>query len=216
MGERIELSKENFDDAISLAVTLLHKGEVIAVPTDTIYGVACMAQNTSALTKIYEIKKRDVAKPLAISLGDTSEVSKWAQVNITAELLNDLLPGPFTLIFKRGPELNSDLNPQIDSIGIRIPNSNFIRELSRKCGPLALTSANISSQPSAASVQEFDAIWPEIAAIFDGGNLSENDPHKKGSTVIDLTQEGKYKILREGCASQLVAEIMTQYNLEQR
>ncbi len=215
MGERIELYRANLDHSINLAVTLLKKGEVIAVPTDTIYGIACLAQNSAALNKIYEIKRRDATKPLAISLGDTSEIPNWAQVNISNALLNDLLPGPFTLIFKRNAELNPDLNPQIDSIGIRIPNSSFIREVSRKCGPLALTSANISSEPSAISVFEFEHIWPEISAIFDGGSLSVNDPEKKGSTVIDLTQEGKYKIIREGCASQLATEVMKRHNIEQ-
>ncbi|NXL82843.1 YRDC protein, partial [Leptocoma aspasia] len=128
-------------------------GGLVAVPTDTVYGVACLAQDSAAVRSIYRLKGRNGAKPLAICLGDVERLYRYCRVNVPDELLRDLLPGPVTLVLERSEELNKDLNPFTSLVGVRIPDHPFMRDLARACsGPLALTSANISSQGSTLTV----------------------------------------------------------------
>ncbi|XP_026866838.2 yrdC domain-containing protein, mitochondrial isoform X2 [Electrophorus electricus] len=89
----------------------LKDGNVVAVPTDTIYGLACLAQNSAAIEKLYNIKGRNVNKPLAICVGEVQDIYKYCKVVVKEELLNDLFPGPVTLVLERSATLNSDLNP---------------------------------------------------------------------------------------------------------
>ena len=86
------------------------------------------------------------------------------------------------------------MNPNTDLIGIRIPDSLFVREISNEMGAIALTSANISNEQSTLCVSEFSNIHSSLSAIFDGGRLNV----RSGSTVVDLSIKGKYKIIREG------------------
>jgi len=185
---------------IELAKNLLTEGNVIGLPTDTIYGLAASALNDSAINKLYEIKSRNCDKPLAICVADIEDMFKWCQITVESDLLRDLLPGAVTLVFNRSSNLNSKLNPRTDLVGVRIPDYSFIRHLSRVCGPLALTSANISSQNSSLSVEEFKELWPKLSAVFDGGTLGQSDPLRLGSTVVDLSVKGCFKIIRDGCA----------------
>ncbi len=215
MNKLIKLSQDNLEQSVSLASDFLNNNGVIAVPTDTIYGLACLVNSNKALERIYEIKKRDSTKPLAIAVSDVSEIYHVAEVTVAKEILEDLLPGKVTLIFKRKHSLNSELNPQTDLIGVRIPDSEFVRELSRKVGPLALTSANMSSQQSTIQVEEFQELWIKLSAVFDGGSLEENDPGRLGSTVVDLSNQGFYKILRDGCAKESTISTLQSYGLAQ-
>jgi tRNA A37 threonylcarbamoyladenosine synthetase subunit TsaC/SUA5/YrdC len=82
---------------------------------------------------------------------------RWAHVNVSHQNLNELLPGPVTLVFDRKPTLPLELNPNTTSIGIRIPNYKFMIELAQFCNePIALTSANISNKPSSLKIEVFD------------------------------------------------------------
>lgn len=92
--------------------------------------------------------------------------------------------------------LEQSLNPGFDSIGVRVPDSNFIRVIARGSGTaLALTSANLSGQPSSVCIKDFEKLWEHCAFVFDGGLLPSG---RAGSTVVDLTTPHKYKILRPG------------------
>ena len=88
------------------------------------------------------------------------------------------------------------MNPGLDSIGVRVPDYDFIRAVARGLGSaLALTSANLSGQPSSVSIKDFENLWEHCACVYDGGELPSG---RAGSTVVDLTRLGKYKILRPG------------------
>eukprot|EP01091_Cochliopodium_minus_P011742 TRINITY_DN3415_c0_g1_i1.p1 TRINITY_DN3415_c0_g1~~TRINITY_DN3415_c0_g1_i1.p1 ORF type:complete len:216 (-),score=44.11 TRINITY_DN3415_c0_g1_i1:29-676(-) len=186
--------EKSFDHHVQIAVDDLKNGKVIGVPTETIYGISCDASSSEGIKQIYEIKKRDYNKPIALSVCDVKDVYKYSDVIISDNLLNNLLPGPVTVVFKRKNTFNKDLNPNTDLIGIRVPDSNFIREISRKVGAIALTSANISNEQSSLCVSEFSSIHPYLSSIFDGGKLNV----RSGSTVVDLSVKGKFKIIREG------------------
>eukprot|EP00038_Savillea_parva_P025875 m.49943 g.49943 ORF g.49943 m.49943 type:complete len:281 (-) comp7183_c0_seq2:314-1156(-) len=144
---------KEFADTVSAVSKRLQHGDVVGLPTDTIYGVACLAQLTEAVKRIYSIKGRNSTKPIAICVAETSELSTYADVTVPPAVLQELLPGPVTLVFKRSPQLNPELNPETDTIGIRIPDNKFIRGLAKSCGTaLALTSANRSGQQSSIEV----------------------------------------------------------------
>jgi len=199
----------NISNIVEQCLISLNAGNVIAVPTDTIYGIAALAQSTTAVDKLYEIKKRHREKAIAICVGTIDEVKKWGCVTVSDEVLNDLLPGPVTLIFQRTCSLNPNLNPATDSIGIRIPDSSFINQLALHCNqPIALTSANISHGVSPLKVKEFEEIWCWLDVIVDEGTLSNNEQSRLGSTVVDLSRSGEFMIIREGCAHDRVLDIL--------
>ncbi|XP_015591352.1 yrdC domain-containing protein, mitochondrial [Cephus cinctus] len=194
--------------SMAAAVNLLLNGEVIALPTDTIYGFAALAQNQDAIEKLYKIKKRDESKPLAICVYSIKDVHNWGVVDtLPTRFLEDLLPGPVTVVLKRTANLNPGLNPGIDNVGIRVPNSKFIRNVVKMINqPLALTSANESNKPSSLHPKEFEELWPQLGGIFYPiqDEHVKRDSKRVGSTVVDLSIYGKFKILRPGVAHKSV------------
>ncbi|XP_050313900.1 threonylcarbamoyl-AMP synthase [Anthonomus grandis grandis] len=211
MAKHIDLNSKG---ALATGIEFLKSGSVIAVPTDTIYGLTCDATNTSALHKLYNIKCRNEHKPVAICLGEISEVKLWANIkHLPSELLSHLLPGPITLILNGINTLDNSVCCK-GKVGIRIPNYKFVRNLTKGLGkPLALTSANLSGQPSAIHPEEFRTIWNKIPAIFHGGvtNLSRN-----GSTIVDLSEKGVYQIIRRGVAFDETLTILQKFNLKDK
>ncbi|XP_036601430.1 yrdC domain-containing protein, mitochondrial [Trichosurus vulpecula] len=208
---------EDWSEALSAAVTALRAGGLVALPTDTLYGVACSACCSAALGAVYSLKGRSQTKPLAVCLGRVADIYRYCQVRVPRELLEDLLPGPVTLVMERSGELSKDLNPFTPLVGIRIPDHAFMRDLAQMfSGPLALTSANISSQPSSLNVKEFQDLWPQLSLVIDGGPIGDvKSPEcRLGSTVVDLSVPGKYRIIRPGCAlTQTAAILQKKYGL---
>lgn len=205
----------DFISHIASAAEALQKGKVIAVPTDTLYGIAALAQNDTAVESIYEIKKRNTVKPLAICVAEVKDVYKWGTVIVPHSLLTSLLPGPVTLVFNRTPLLNPSLNPGHDTVAIRIPDADFIRGVAAKCNsPLALTSANISTMESPLEVKEFSDTWDKLEKIYDGGLLGQDEKCRKGSTIVELLKPGKYNIIRQGSAYEQTLKILHKYDLK--
>ncbi|XP_077430884.1 threonylcarbamoyl-AMP synthase [Vanacampus margaritifer] len=194
-------------DILSCTVKALQDGHVVAVPTDTIYGLACLAQNSGAVREIYDIKGRNEQKPLAICVGEIHDIYKYCKVKVKEELLRDLLPGPVTLVLERSAILNKELNPFTSLVGVRIPDCAFMRRLCQMCAePLALTSANVSAQNSTVAVHEFQDLWPQLAVVVDGGPIG--DQSRLGSTVVDLSAHGKYRVIRAGCAFSSTVDVL--------
>ena len=196
------------------AVEALESSEVIAVPTDTLYGLACDACSADAIQRIYEIKARKLSSPLAVCVADVEDVSSYSETShLPSGLLGELLPGAVTLLLPRGEStlLSPSLNPGVASIGIRIPDSEFIRGVSRSFGgALALTSANISSHLSTIRVEEFEHLWPQCGYVFNAGVLPGG---RSGSTIVDLTQKGSYKVIRSGSVLQETIQVLDKFGL---
>lgn len=209
------LGPKNSSAIIKRAVEHLRADGVIALPTDTLYGLACLSQSSPSVSKLYKIKARDELKPVAICVSQVSDVAKWGQVTVTNQLLEELLPGPVTVVFERSAALNVELNPGTQLVGIRIPDSWFIRQLVEHCNePLALTSANVSGAQSTLKVEEFSDIWCQLAAVYDGGAIADSQTARLGSTVVDLSKSGVYRIIRAGCARLHTEEILIKYGLK--
>lgn len=212
-----KIYKTNEECAVREAANLLRRGKVIGIPTDTIYGLACSANDQEAIKRLYEIKGRNEEKPVAICVSDYDDLGHWGQANhLPSELIQQLLPGPVTIVLKKSIHLNNPyLNNGIERIGIRIPDFNFIRDVCREFSqPIALTSANKSSEKSTLNVKEFKHLWPSLGAIFDGGSLSESEEQRKGSTVIDLSVPGEYQVIREGIAYERTIQLVQKYGIK--
>ncbi|XP_008059849.1 yrdC domain-containing protein, mitochondrial [Carlito syrichta] len=170
-------------------------------------------ETDAALRAVYRLKGRSEAKPLAVCLGRVADVYRYCHVRVPEELLKDLLPGPVTLVMERSEELNKDLNPFTLLVGIRIPEHAFMQDLTQVFGgPLALTSANLSSQGSSLNVEEFQDLWPHLSLVIDGGPIGDGQSPecRLGSTVVDLSVPGKFGIIRPGCALESTTAILQQ------
>ncbi|CAN4119347.1 unnamed protein product [Withania somnifera] len=202
------------EDYAQEAIEAIRTGKVIAVPTDTLYGFACDACSAEAVNHIYDIKGRKHTSPLAICVGDIHDIQRYAVTDhLPHGLLDCLLPGPVTLVLRRGDSsiLEKSLNPGLESIGVRVPDCNFIRVIARGSrSALALTSANLSGQLSSIDINDFENLWEHCAYVYDGGILPAG---RAGSTVVDLTKLGKYMILRPGSAKEETVIILERHSL---
>ncbi|XP_035914079.1 yrdC domain-containing protein, mitochondrial [Anopheles stephensi] len=203
-------------DAKVIAVEKLRRGEVIAIPTDTVYGLTCSANNPKAIGRLYNIKGRHELKPVAICVATVEDLRQWGEADhLSAELLNELLPGAVTVVVKRSAKLNNPkLNPGVSNIGIRITENNFIQDVCAAFNePIALTSANKSSSQSTLEVGEFKELWPKLGAVFDGGQLGLSEEQRAASTVIDLSVPGCYRIIRRGVAVEKIIKTVERHNI---
>lgn len=180
------------------AVEILSKGGIILLPTETVYGIAADARNKSAVEKIYEIKERDYSKPLQVMVANIDKAMEIAIFNNKAlELAKKFWPGALTIILKIKPgSLPNNFNKVSDTVGIRIPDHEVALKILDQFGaPVAVTSANISGDPSNINFAEAKKIFGNKLDFFiDGGDSRIG----VSSTVIDLTDEKHPKILRHG------------------
>lgn len=225
ISSRLELKMGKFcvpstaPAAVALAKERLLNEQVIALPTDTVYGLACSANSERAIQRLYEIKGRNEEKPVAICVADLEDVYHWGDAgHLPRAMLEQLLPGPVTIVVNRSQHLNNPfLNNGIARIGIRIPAFDFIRDLSRSFKqPIALTSANRSSEKSTLHVEEFRELWPELGIVIDGGQLGLTESQRSASTVVDLSQPGQYNIIREGVAAENTRRIVEEFGIRKR
>ncbi len=183
---------------IKKAVKKITSGEIIFIPTDTVYGIAANPFKETAVKKIFLIKKRPISSSLILLCSNLNMAKKYAVFNkLSTKLINMFWPGPLTLILKRKPNLNISklFITSNNTIGVRIPDHNMILEIIKKCNfPIFCTSANITGKRSHTSAKSIMKNFKnkKIAIINDGITKL-----KKDSTIIDLT-ENKINILREG------------------
>ncbi|XP_011196736.2 threonylcarbamoyl-AMP synthase [Zeugodacus cucurbitae] len=204
--------------ALHCAVEYILDGDIIALPTDTVYGLACNANNEEAIKRLYDIKGRNFYKPVAICVKNLEAFRQYGIADhLDDSLLQRLLPGPITIIIERSKHLtNRFLNPNTSKIGIRIPNFTFIQDLCSLFDqePLALTSANRSAERSSLNINEFESLWPKLGGIFNAGPIGLTEDRRSGSTVIDLSQPGAYKIIREGVALKSTIDVLHEFNIK--
>lgn len=206
--------KGNVQSLLEIAKNFLLNDQIIAIPTDTIYGLAVNADSQRAIQRLYSVKERNFNKAFAICVAEIEDISRYSEVTVPDDLLRELLPGAVTVMFQRGRLLNACLNPDHDLVGIRVPDYPFIQNLCALLkGPIALTSANLSSKSSCLNVEEFKVLWPSLGAVFNGGQLGEIDPERMGSTIIDLSTVGHFRIVRSGCVLEKTLHVLEKYGL---
>ena len=182
---------------IEPAATMLRKGGLVALPTETVYGLAADAENSGAVILLYEIKRRQREHALSVLVTGMEMVEKYCQ-NIPAAayaLAEKYGPGPLTMILENGGVVSALVNDGGDTLGVRCPDHPVTMAVLEKNGhALAAPSANITGQPSPKTAQEvLDYFDNHIEGILDGG------PCQLGveSTIVDLTGQTP-EILREG------------------
>ena len=187
------------DNDILEAAELIRTGNVVAFPTETVYGVGANIFDYNAVDTIFQIKNRDYTKPLSAHISDIRMVEQVSSIipDLFYELANIFLPGPLTMIIPAKSILPSIVTANTNTIAIRFPSNivckNFIDALGF---PIAATSANISGSKSATNINEvIDELDGKIPAVINDGNCDL----KIESTVISLV--GKPKVIREGAIS---------------
>lgn len=186
------------DETAKNASALLAAGKLICFPTETVYALAGDATSDKAVASIYKTKQRNMLKPLALLLHSISQVKAFCEVDMLAAfLLSVFAPGPLTLILplKKDHPLSPLLHPDMESIGVRIPNHPIALEILRSVPfPVTATSANLTGNKPAGSAQEAADILDNQVSLFIEGVEGASGI---ASTVIDLTQSPP-KLLREG------------------
>ena len=192
--ETVILSTEN-NDAIPRALEILQRGRLIALPTDTVYGVGVLAFDGEAIKNIYVAKDRPIEKAIAILLGGPDDLDKIAAdlPPMAVKLANRFWPGPLTLVVPKHPDL-PDVVSAYPTVGVRVPDHPFTRALLTAAGPMAVSSANISGEESPRTAGDVSRqLNGRIPLILDGGET----PGGVSSTVVDCTGTEPV-ILREG------------------
>ncbi len=168
----------------------------MAFPTETVYGLGAVISNDKALREIFKIKSRPLTNPLLVHIGNLSQIEQIA-VKIpdsAVKLMEEFWPGPLSLILSKHPNISPLITGNTGKVGLRMPAHQVALKLINLSGPLAATSANISSRPSPTEAKHvLDDLAGKIAALIDAG------PTGLGieSTIIDLSDTSP-KILRLG------------------
>ncbi len=173
----------------------MKNNELVAFPTDTVYGLGALISSSSAIEQLYAVKGRDTAKAIAVLVGDIAALAQVASSmgELAERLAERFWPGPLTLVVNRRPDLPVNLSP-LPTIGVRMPDHLVALELLNCAGPMAVTSANLSGAANTTTAQQvFDQLQGRIPMILDGGQTPGGQP----STVVDCTGEQPI-ILRQG------------------
>ena len=191
------MKTEIFTDNYLDAAAVLEKGGLVAVPTETVYGLAGNGLDSEIIEKIYEVKGRPAYKPISLMVSDISDISRYTR-NAPEEaydLASRFWPGPLTIILPAADFLPSNLLAGGTTVGLRCPASPKTLDLLNSLSfPLAVPSANISGQPSPKTAQDvIDGLGGKIEGLIDGG------PCELGfeSTIIDMSCI-PFRILRHG------------------
>jgi L-threonylcarbamoyladenylate synthase len=185
------------DAARAVAVELLRAGHIVAVPTDTVYGIAADLALPDAIERLFAAKRRPPEKAVAVLLADIDQAATLGVMTPAARALGERFwPGGLTLVLpvRPGAILPRILAAGAPTIGVRVPDHDAPRALARILGPLPTTSANVSGEPDARDASEIAArLGDAIALVIDGGPIHGGP----ASTVVDCTQDPP-AILREG------------------
>jgi L-threonylcarbamoyladenylate synthase len=184
--------------AIETALKILDKGGLVAIPTDTVYGLAAPVNNSRSIERLFKVKGRDFNKAIAVLIAGPEQISTLTNnFNPTARnLVKHFWPGALTVIVTKNPDLPCILSP-LPTIGIRMPAHAFVISLLEQSGPLATTSANKSGAANPLNLKDvLIQLDGSIDLVLDGGQTAGGIP----STVVDCTQI-KPVIVRQGAIS---------------
>jgi len=206
MQNHITLIQKTFQEearkaAISMASGLLQRGEIVALPTETVYGLAANALDARAVRKIFDAKKRPPTNPLIVHVTGIEMAKRYVlEWPKQAEILaKKFWPGPLSLVLRKSPEIPSEVTAGGDTVAIRSPKHPIFQDVIKACNfPLAAPSANRSNHISPTTAEHVQqSLKNNVPLIIDAG------PCQVGieSTVIDLTNPKKISILRPGIIS---------------
>ncbi|MED5579862.1 MAG: L-threonylcarbamoyladenylate synthase [Nitrospinota bacterium] len=191
--EIIKVSQNNPDKkVIEKTSEILNAGEIVVLPTDTVYGICVSAETENAIRKLSEIKGRSPGKGIPLIIGQHEQIFQFTnQVSSRKiKLLESIWPSPVTFIFdsKKFSEFTED------GIAIRLPEQELCRELALHAGPFLSTSANKTGKPILDNIEEICLHFKKDVQLFlDGGTIKEN----KASTIVSLKKDDP-ELIRNG------------------
>lgn len=196
-----------------LAKTSIGRKELIVLPTDTVYGIACDAFSHEAVQKLFDAKGRDRQSPPPVLIGNAAALDGLAQdvPELAKKLAATFWPGALTIILKAQPSLTWDLGETKGTVALRMPDHKIALALLQETGPLAVSSANLTGEPAATTCQQAEkALGAKVKIYLDGGA----SPKAEASTIVDMTDlsesvsesgelvtSGKARIVRRGALS---------------
>jgi L-threonylcarbamoyladenylate synthase len=184
-------------DAVQEAATLIRRGGLIALPTDTLYGLAADPFRRDAVARVFEVKGRHAERALPLIAYDTAQVtaSLGRLTPIGERLAAAYWPGPLTLLVAAPPAVAAGVSAGTGRVGVRVPAGAVARAVCRAVGrPVTATSANISGQPATADPDEVErTLGARIDLLLDGGPTRGGAP----STIVDVTQDAP-RLVRAG------------------
>lgn len=189
---------DNSEKQLELAAELIKNGELVGIPTETVYGLGADASNEEAVAMIFKAKGRPADNPLIVHLADFSQAVEYT-TNIPPlayKLAERFCPGPLTIILSKNDKIPMITSGGLDTVGIRVPSHPVMHRLIELSGrPIAAPSANISGYPSPTSAEHvMRDMNGRIAAVVDGGSSEIG----LESTVIAIEGEDSVRILRPG------------------
>jgi L-threonylcarbamoyladenylate synthase len=195
----IKINKNNYLEVIDEVVKIFKLGGLVIFPSDTVYGLLCDATNEKAVKKLITFKNRPAGKPVSV-FSNLKLIDSLVKINKNQKnLIQEIIPGPFTFIFPSKHKVNKLLESESGTLGIRIPMYRYIEVLVNQFKkPITATSANLAGRSSHYSIKSLLSELSEkqrqlIDLIVDTGTLPRNKP----STVVDLSQPD-VKVLRQG------------------
>lgn len=187
-------------DGMAAAGTAIRKGQIVVLPTDTVYGVGCDAFDAEAVASVLAAKGRgrEMPPPVLIPTARTAHGLATQVPDYAQRLMERFWPGPLTLVLKAHTSLHWDLGDTNGTVALRVPDNPIALELLGDIGPMAVTSANTTGDPAARTVDAAERMLGESVAVYlDGGPSTEGAP----STIVDCTGEAPVT-LRLGALSQ--------------
>jgi L-threonylcarbamoyladenylate synthase len=199
-------------DQIDEAVDLLRNGELVALPTETVYGLAADAKNEAAIQKIFDVKDRPRNHPLILHINSYEKLDYWAQ-NISIyvqKMVESFWPGPLTIVLNKNNNASDIITGGLDTVAIRVPKHPVILEVIEKLGNgIVAPSANAHQKTSPTKpIHVLKTLNGKIPAIIDGGMSSVGIE----STIIDMTKDVP-TILRYGTITKEMIEKVLQLKI---
>jgi L-threonylcarbamoyladenylate synthase len=197
-------------DAVHQSIAALERGEIIVVPTDTVYGVAVSPKIPGAIDRVVALKGRERTSPPPFLVGGVDQVwpllAEGAQTAQVAALIQAFWPGGLTMVLPVNPSLEWDIGDTDGTIALRMPNEPVLLELLRLYGPLAVTSANLTGEPPCESAYTaLNVFGDRVGVYLDAGIRGSADGEQIPSTIIDVTdlvRGGKnIRVIRHGVIS---------------
>jgi L-threonylcarbamoyladenylate synthase len=175
------------------AVAALERGEVVVLPTETVYGLAARVDRPDAIEKIFELKGRSTEKVLQVLVPDATWLERIGDPSGAARKIADAFwPGPLTLVVRAKPDTPSVVTKD-GGVGIRVPDNEMTRAILARSGAVAASSANRAGEPTPDNIDAIRELFGDGVAVYvDGGTIRGT-----GSTVIDVSSE-EMKLIREG------------------
>lgn len=197
--KRIKIDPQDLcsEKVIEEAAQRLKNKEVIVYPTDTVYGFSCLSTSDQAVERIYEMKQREKHKPFLVLVSNMEMVSDFFYIDeAQKKILKEYWPGTYTFLLKEKDYLSPLLPGEDGATGVRLPKNDFIIKMVDRVGePIVSTSLNLSGRDILDSPEDIEAEFghdlPDL--VIDAGEMEGGTP----STLIDLTDPGDLKVLRE-------------------